>query len=164
MNDVWKYFHTSSFCKIRANKFRSYECIKKAFTKYTNSKWYEAVERFPTLAPLYKLLQKKTNWQWGPEQQAAFSKAKQSLISDCLAGTLTQTKNWCWLAMHRHMESELCCHATMNMIHLMLLWTYVNTLRSSSPFNILYSTYKYTVFCTKFHVCFGVLSRKLIYS
>ena len=37
-----------------------------------------------TLAPLYKLLQKKTNWQWGPEQQAAFDKAKQSLTSDSL--------------------------------------------------------------------------------
>ena len=36
------------------------------------------------LAPLYKLLQKKTNWQWGPEQQAAFAKAKQSLTLDSL--------------------------------------------------------------------------------
>ena len=34
------------------------------------------------LAPLYKLLQKKNNWQWGPEQQAAFAKAKQSLTLD----------------------------------------------------------------------------------
>ena len=33
-----------------------------------------------TLAPLYKLLQKKTNWQWGTEQQ----EAKQSLTSDYL--------------------------------------------------------------------------------
>ena len=37
-----------------------------------------------TLSPLYKLLQKKTNWQWGTEQQEAFTKAKQSLTSDCL--------------------------------------------------------------------------------
>jgi len=29
-----------------------------------------------TLAPLYKLLQKKSNWQWGSEQQKAFAKAK----------------------------------------------------------------------------------------
>ena len=36
-----------------------------------------------TLSPLYKLLQKKTNWQWGTEQQEAFTKAKQSLTSDC---------------------------------------------------------------------------------
>ena len=33
--------------KKKANKFRSFECIKKAFTKYTNSTWDEAVERFP---------------------------------------------------------------------------------------------------------------------
>ena len=37
-----------------------------------------------TLSPLYKLLQKKTNWQWGTDQQEAFTKAKQSLTSDCL--------------------------------------------------------------------------------
>ena len=34
-----------------------------------------------TLAPLHKLLQKKTNWQWGPEQQKAFS---QAINSNCL--------------------------------------------------------------------------------
>ena len=37
-----------------------------------------------TLSPLYKLLQKKTNWQWRTEQQEAFTKAKQSLTLDCL--------------------------------------------------------------------------------
>ena len=37
-----------------------------------------------TLAPLYKLLQKNTAWQWGPEQQKAFQTAKKSLTSDCL--------------------------------------------------------------------------------
>ena len=36
------------------------------------------------LAPLYKLLQKKSKWQWESEQQKAFDKAKQSLTSDCL--------------------------------------------------------------------------------
>ena len=30
------------------------------------------------------LLQKKTNLQWGSEQQKAFANAKQSLTSDCL--------------------------------------------------------------------------------
>lgn len=33
--------------KKKANYFRSFEYIRKAFTKYTNSTWDEAVERFP---------------------------------------------------------------------------------------------------------------------
>ena len=36
------------------------------------------------LAPLYKLLQKKSKCQWKSEQQEAFCKAKQSLTADCL--------------------------------------------------------------------------------
>ena len=52
-------------------------------------------------------------------------------------------------------------HATMNFYIMVVVYTYVGLLHL---FNILYSTYNYTVFCTKFHVCFGMLSRKLIYS
>ena len=37
-----------------------------------------------TLAPLYRLLQKNTKWQWGPEQQRAFQTSKKSLTSDCI--------------------------------------------------------------------------------
>ena len=37
-----------------------------------------------TLAPLYRLLQKKVKWNWGPEQQKAFQAAKGSLTSDSL--------------------------------------------------------------------------------
>ena len=33
--------------KKKANKFRNFEHIKKTFTKYTNSTWEEAVQRFP---------------------------------------------------------------------------------------------------------------------
>ena len=36
------------------------------------------------LAPLYKLLEKKTCWVWGKEQQLAFVKAKTQLTSSCL--------------------------------------------------------------------------------
>ena len=36
------------------------------------------------LAPLYKLLQKKSPWTWGPEQQKAFQEAKAQLTSSCL--------------------------------------------------------------------------------
>ena len=36
------------------------------------------------LAPLYKLLQKKSTWTWGPEQQKAFQEAKAQLTSSCL--------------------------------------------------------------------------------
>ena len=35
-----------------------------------------------TLAPLYKLLQAKVSWTWGPEQQKAFAIAKSALTSD----------------------------------------------------------------------------------
>ena len=37
-----------------------------------------------TLAPLYRLLQRKAKWIWGPEQQKAFQAAKESLTSDSL--------------------------------------------------------------------------------
>ena len=37
-----------------------------------------------TLAPLYRLLQKKAKWCWGPEQKESFQMAKESLTSDCL--------------------------------------------------------------------------------
>ena len=37
-----------------------------------------------TLAPLYRLLQKKVKWIWGPEQEKAFQAAKGSLTSDSL--------------------------------------------------------------------------------
>ena len=37
-----------------------------------------------TLAPLYKLLQKKEKWQWGPSQERAFKEAKAQLTSPCL--------------------------------------------------------------------------------
>ena len=37
-----------------------------------------------TLAPLYKLLQKKARWCWGQEQKESFQTAKESLTSDCL--------------------------------------------------------------------------------
>ncbi len=37
-----------------------------------------------TLAPLYKLLQKRTTWSWGSEQQIAFQEAKSQLTSPCL--------------------------------------------------------------------------------
>ena len=37
-----------------------------------------------TLAPLYKLLQKKEKWQWGPAQERAFKEAKAQLTSPCL--------------------------------------------------------------------------------
>ena len=37
-----------------------------------------------TLAPLYKLLQKQENKQWGPSQEMAFKEAKAQLISPCL--------------------------------------------------------------------------------
>ena len=37
-----------------------------------------------TLAPLYKLLQKQEEWQWGPSQENAFKKAKAQLNSPCL--------------------------------------------------------------------------------
>ena len=33
------------------------------------------------LSPLYKLLEKKTKWNWGPAQQKAFEVAKQELTS-----------------------------------------------------------------------------------
>ena len=36
------------------------------------------------LAPLYKLLQKKSIWTWGQEQQKAFQEAKAQLTSSCL--------------------------------------------------------------------------------
>ena len=36
------------------------------------------------LAPLYLLLQKTTQWRWGPKQQAAFDLAKDQLSSDSL--------------------------------------------------------------------------------
>ena len=34
-----------------------------------------------TVAPLYRLLQKKTEWQWGPAQEKAFGEAKELLQS-----------------------------------------------------------------------------------
>ena len=37
-----------------------------------------------TMGPLYRLLQKNTKWQWGPEQQRAFQTSKKSLTSDCI--------------------------------------------------------------------------------
>ena len=37
-----------------------------------------------TLAPLYRLLLKKTKWCWGSEQIEAFQTAKESLTFDCL--------------------------------------------------------------------------------
>ena len=37
-----------------------------------------------SLAPLYKLLQKRNAWSWGPEQQKAFQEAKRKLTSPCL--------------------------------------------------------------------------------
>ena len=37
-----------------------------------------------TLAPLYKLLQKKSTWTWGSDQQKAFEEAKAQLMSPCL--------------------------------------------------------------------------------
>ena len=37
-----------------------------------------------TLAPLYRLLQKATQWTWGKPQQAAFQKAKAQLTSEKL--------------------------------------------------------------------------------
>ena len=37
-----------------------------------------------TLAPLHRLLQKKTSWTWGSEQQTAFQEAKSQLTSSCL--------------------------------------------------------------------------------
>ena len=36
------------------------------------------------LAPLYRLLEKKTHWTWGEEQQHAFDSAKSQLTSSCL--------------------------------------------------------------------------------
>ena len=36
------------------------------------------------LAPLYKLLQKKSRWHWGQEQQEAFAKVKELLVSSQL--------------------------------------------------------------------------------
>ena len=36
------------------------------------------------LAPLYKLLQKKARWHWGQEQQEAFAKVKELLVSSQL--------------------------------------------------------------------------------
>ena len=114
------------FCKIKVNKFRSFECIKKAFTKYINSKWYEAVEQFPILAPLYKLLQKKTNWQWGPEQQAAFSKAKQSLTSDSLLvhGASDASPYGIGAVLSYYYEHDTP-HATMNFYIIVVVYTYI---------------------------------------
>ena len=37
-----------------------------------------------TLAPLYKLLEKKSKWIWGKDQEKAFQMAKKQLISPCL--------------------------------------------------------------------------------
>ena len=37
-----------------------------------------------TLAPLYKLLQKKAKYCWRQEQRESFQTAKESLTSDCL--------------------------------------------------------------------------------
>ena len=45
-----------------------------------------------TLAPLYRLLQKHTKWQWGPEQQRAFNTSKKSLTSDCILTHFDPTK------------------------------------------------------------------------
>ena len=39
---------------------------------------------YSLLAPLYKLLERKTHWIWGKEQQIAFDKAKAQLTSSCL--------------------------------------------------------------------------------
>ena len=36
------------------------------------------------LAPLYRLLEKKTHWAWGKDQQCAFDSAKSQLTSSCL--------------------------------------------------------------------------------
>ena len=36
------------------------------------------------LAPLYRLLQKKATWTWGPEQKKAFQEAKTRLTSSCV--------------------------------------------------------------------------------
>ena len=45
-----------------------------------------------TLGPLYRLLQKNTKWQWGPEQQSAFQISKNSLTSDCILTHFDPTK------------------------------------------------------------------------
>ena len=37
-----------------------------------------------TLSPLYRLLQAKTKWSWGSEQEESFRKVKSMLTSDCL--------------------------------------------------------------------------------
>ena len=36
-----------------------------------------------TVAPLYRLLQKKTEWQWGPAQEKAFGEAKELCTTSC---------------------------------------------------------------------------------
>ena len=45
-----------------------------------------------TLAPLYRLLQKKAKWCWGQEHKESFQTAKESLTSDCLLAHLDPAK------------------------------------------------------------------------
>ena len=44
------------------------------------------------LAPLYALLQKKSPWSWGSQQENAFNKAKSMLTSSCLLTHYDPTK------------------------------------------------------------------------
>ena len=56
------------------------------------------------LAPLYRWLQKETEWRWTDEQQRAFEEVKLLIV---YWSTTILTKSWCWRAMLRRMGSEL---------------------------------------------------------
>ena len=45
-----------------------------------------------TLAPLYALLHKNTNWEWGSKQKRAFQAAKEALVSDSVLVHFDPTK------------------------------------------------------------------------
>ena len=54
------------------------------------------------LAPLYAILQKKSPWSWGSQQQNAFNKAKSMLTSSCLLTHMTLPSHSYWPVMlHR---------------------------------------------------------------
>jgi hypothetical protein len=45
-----------------------------------------------TLAPLYALLQKNSNWEWGSKQKRTFQAAKEAIVSDSVLVHFDPTK------------------------------------------------------------------------